>query len=83
MRIASSVTSVSWIPSDAVTGTFKVVFVVGVDHWDPPPPDTIDDIDDLLSQGRVRFINNLRAWVDVVAQGPLTICRRDSSHCLR
>ena len=66
MRITSSVTSISWIPSEAVAGTLKVPFVLGVDHWDPPPPDVVDDIDDLLSQRRVRFINNLRAWIDVV-----------------
>jgi Cyclic nucleotide-binding domain len=66
MRVTSSVTSVSWIPSEAITGTLKVPFVLGVDHFDPPPPDVIDDVDDLLSQRRVRFVNNLRAWIDVV-----------------
>ena len=65
MRITSAVTSVSWIPSEAVTGMLKIPFVVGVDHWDPPPPDVIDDVGDLLAQERVRFVNDLRAWVDV------------------
>jgi hypothetical protein len=65
MRITSSVTSVSWIPSEAVTGMLKIPFVVGVDHWDPPPPDVIDDVGSLLSQRQVRFVNELRAWIDV------------------
>jgi hypothetical protein len=71
VRISSSVTSVSWIPSDAVTGLLKVPFVIGIDHWDPPPPDVLEDIDDLLSQRRVRFINHLSAWIDVV-EGHIT-----------
>jgi hypothetical protein len=66
MRVTSSVTSVSWIPSSAVTGTLKVPFIVGIDHYDPPPPDVIGDVDDLLAQGRVRIVNDLRAWIDVV-----------------
>jgi hypothetical protein len=66
MRITSSVMSVSWIPSEAVTGMLKIPFVVGVDHWDPPPPDAIDDVEHLLAQQRVRFVNHLRAWINVV-----------------
>jgi len=66
MRVTSSVTSVSWIPSEAVTGSLKVFFVLGVDVWDPPPPVAIDDIAHLVSQGRIRIVNNLRAWIDVV-----------------
>ena len=66
MRVTSSVTSVSWIPSSAVTGALKVPFTVGIDHYDRPPPDVVGDIDDLLAQGRVRIVNDLRAWIDVV-----------------
>jgi hypothetical protein len=66
MRITSSVTSVSWIPSEAITGILKIPFVLGVDHWDPPPPDVIDDLEHLLSQGRIRIVNHLRAWIDVI-----------------
>lgn len=66
MRVTSSVTSVSWIPSSAVTGSLKVPFTVGIDHYDPPPPDVIGDIADLLARGRVRIVNDLRVWIDVV-----------------
>ena len=71
MRVTSSVTSVSWIPSEAVTGMLKIPFVVGIDHFDPPPPDVIDSVDDLLAQRRVRIINQLRAWIDV-SDGEIT-----------
>ena len=43
MRIESSVTSVSWIPSEAIKGMVKMPFEVGgVAHYDKPLPDVID-----------------------------------------
>ena len=42
MRIESSVTSLSWIPSEAVTGANKPMFEMGVAHYDDPPPDVIE-----------------------------------------
>ena len=45
MRIESSVTSISWIPSEAVEGVTKVPFEMGVAHYDDPPPDHIDSLD--------------------------------------
>ena len=42
MRIESSVTSISWIPSEAVAGVTKVPFEMGVAHYDDPPPDHIE-----------------------------------------
>ncbi len=70
MRIESSVLSVSWIPSEAVTGLPKQVFEVGVTHYDEPPPDVIppDDpggLEELRAAGRFRFANRLSAWVEV------------------
>jgi hypothetical protein len=65
MRISSSATSVSWIPSEAVTGATKVPFELGVAHYDLAPPDVIDDLDALRRSDRFRFANELRGWVDV------------------
>jgi hypothetical protein len=65
MRIESSVTSLSWIPSEAVGGMTKMPFETGVAHYDPPPPDLIEDIDALQRDGRFRFANRLSAWIDV------------------
>ena len=65
MRIESSVTSLSWIPSEAVGGMTKMPFETGMAHYDPPPPDVIEDIDALQRDGRFRFANRLSAWIDV------------------
>jgi hypothetical protein len=65
MRIESSVTSLSWIPSEAIEGSTRIPFDLGVTHYDAPPPDKIADLDALHRAGRFRFANVLRAWVDV------------------
>ncbi len=65
MRIESSVTSISWIPSEAVGGLTKMPFETGVAHYDVPPPDVIEDIEDLQREGRFRFANRLTAWIEV------------------
>ena len=65
MRMESSVTSLSWIPSEAVTGANKPMFEVGIAHYDNPPPDVIVDLDELCDADAFRFANRLEAWVDV------------------
>jgi hypothetical protein len=41
MRIDSAVTSISWIPSEAVAGLTKMPFAGGIAHYDDPPPDVV------------------------------------------
>ena len=65
MRIESSVTSLSWIPSEAVRGMTRLPFEMGMAHYDPPPPDVLDDLDALREADRFRFANQLRAWIEV------------------
>ena len=65
MRFESCVTSLSWIPSEAVTGATKGVFEMGFTHYDDPPPDVIEDLDSLRKSDAFRFANRLEAWVDV------------------
>jgi hypothetical protein len=66
MRIESSATCLTWIPSEAVKGVAtKLPFERGVAHYDEPPPDVIEDLDVLLKEDRFRFANELRGWVDV------------------
>jgi hypothetical protein len=65
MRIESSVTSLSWIPQGAVEGVFRLPFELGVAHYDPPPPEVLGDLEELLGAGRIRFANRLEAWVEV------------------
>jgi Cyclic nucleotide-binding domain len=64
-RIESSVTSISWIPSEAIDGLTKLPFELGFGHYDDPPPDVIDDLDALHAAGAFRFANRLRAWIEV------------------
>ena len=47
MRIETTALTISWIPSEAVTGMNKPLFESGVAHYDDPPPDVIDDLDAL------------------------------------
>jgi hypothetical protein len=65
MRIESSVTSISWIPSEAVTGATKLPFEVGVTHYDDPPPEVVEDLEALRAADGFRFANRLAAWIEV------------------
>ena len=66
MRIESSVTSISWIPSEAIEGMTKMPFEMGVAHYDPAPPVVIEDLEALRLADRFRFANELKAWIEVV-----------------
>jgi hypothetical protein len=66
MRIEGSATTLSWIPSEAVTGiVYRMPFDMSVAHYDDPPPDVLPDIDSYLGADRGRFVNRLHAWIDV------------------
>ena len=65
MRIESSVTSISWIPSEAVEGLPKLPFTLGVAHYDSAPPDRVDNIDLMHRADLFREANELKAWVEV------------------
>jgi hypothetical protein len=69
MRIESSVTSISWIPIEAVEGLAGVAFDIGLAHYDLPPPPVLEDLDAMRKADRFRFANELRAWVEVVDGG--------------
>ena len=71
MRYESSVTSLSWIPSEAVTGASRLAFDSGFTHYDDPRPGTRRHRGP--AGGRpVRFANVLRAWVEVGDDGQIT-----------
>jgi hypothetical protein len=66
MRIESSVTTVSWIPSEAVSGpVLKGTFDSGITSYDDPPADTIDNLEIWRAAGTFRFANRLAAWVEI------------------
>ncbi len=74
MRYESCITSLSWIPSEAVSGGTRVAFDAGFTHYDDPPPDRIDDLEALRTTDKFRFANVLRAWVEVDGTGTITGC---------
>lgn len=66
VRIDSSVTTISWIPSEAIDGlATRLPFEMGVAHYDAPPPDVVDDLEALRQADAFRFANELRAWIEV------------------
>ena len=65
MRVESGGTSVSWIPSESVSGVMKSGFSLGLSHYDDPPPATIsgpDELEELRAGDGFRFANRLEAW---------------------
>lgn len=64
-RYESSVIAISWIPSEAIEGPSKIPFELGVTHYDAPPPDKIEDLEDLRRTDRFREANELRAFIEV------------------
>jgi hypothetical protein len=64
MRIEKSVTSITWIPSEAISGMPKMPFEMGVTHYDDPPPDRIESLEELGRRDAFREANELRGWVE-------------------
>ena len=67
MRHESSVTAISWIPSEAISGMPKLPFELGIGKYDEPPPDRLEegDVERLRDEDRFREANLLKAWIEV------------------
>jgi hypothetical protein len=74
MRIESSVTSITWIPSEAIEGMPKLPFEWGLAHYDEPPHDRLVDIDAMHENDLFREANELKAWVEFDDDGAITDC---------
>jgi hypothetical protein len=76
MRVEASVTSISWIPSEAVRGVTKMPFTMGVAHYDEAPPDEIgtdpSTLVELRDADRFRFANRLAVAVEFDDAGRAT-----------
>ena len=77
MRYESTVTSLSWIPSEAVTGGTRAAFEGGFAHYDDPPPGALagtgeHSVEGLRAADRFRFANVLGAWIETGADGRIT-----------
>src|SRR6266516_1963184 len=64
MRVESSITSVTWIPSEAIKGMPKLPFEMGIAHYDEPLPDRIEDLESMHEHDLFREANELRAWIE-------------------
>src|SRR5262245_61686149 len=65
MRVAASVTSISWIPSEAIPGLTRVPFDLGITHYDDPPEEVITDVARAVGPDGARFANHLDGWVEI------------------
>jgi hypothetical protein len=72
MRYQSSITTLSWIPSEAVQGSTRIAFDAGMTHYDQAPPDEIEDLEALRRDDRFRFANRLSAAIQVSSKGEIT-----------
>jgi hypothetical protein len=77
MKHRGSITSVSWIPSEAIEGSQRLAFDAGMAHYDRPLPEKIVDLEALRDEDRFRFANALSAWVEVDGSGKITDCGYD------
>ena len=74
MQAESSISAISWLPSEAVTGIADVSFRVGFTHFDVPPPDHLGPdlpgtIAKLRAEDRFRFANRLAAFAEFDGEG--------------
>jgi hypothetical protein len=74
MRIESSVTSITWIPSEAIEGMPKLPFEWGISHYDDPPHDRLVDIEAMHENDLFREANELKAWIEVDDDGAISDC---------
>lgn len=67
MRIRVAAASISWIPSEVVTGPLRAGFDAGLTRYDPPPPDAVDvaELEAMSAADRFRFGHRLTAWAEV------------------
>src|SRR4051794_15028299 len=74
MLVQSSITALSWIPSEAVTGLTDASFKAGFTHYDEAPPDHLGPdipatVETLRAADRFRFANHLGAEAVFDADG--------------
>ena len=72
MRRTAAVTSVSWIPSEAIPGPMKMAFELGVGHYDAPLPPRLGDLTEWQEADLFRFANRLAVWIEVDDDGRIT-----------
>jgi hypothetical protein len=74
IRYEGLVTSLSWIPTEAIEGAQRLAFDSGITHYDAPPPAEGMDVECLRDEDRFRFANQLRAFISVERSGRIVDC---------
>jgi hypothetical protein len=72
MRVESRVFSLSWVPSDVVSGVARLPFAISIAAPDAPPPDHVTEPHALVESDAVRLANDLRAWAEFDEDGKAT-----------
>ena len=67
MRFESSVTSITWIPSEAISGMPRVPYDLGIAHYDEPPPDRIVDLEAIDADEMRELVED--AWAFCAPKG--------------
>lgn len=68
MRIEATGTTLSWIPSESVTGPLKLGMNLKLGHYDDPLPDQVagtNEVHELCRLDKFRFGNVLSGWAEV------------------
>ena len=68
MRTTATIATVSWIPSESITGPLRAGYDAGVVHFDAPPPDAPPRPEDLEDAGEIDVIEDLEAVDQVEAE---------------
>jgi hypothetical protein len=67
MRIEATGKTISWIPSEAISGPLKLGMTLKLSHYDDPPAEQVDTdlLRDMVRHDRFRFSNLLSGWAEV------------------
>jgi hypothetical protein len=65
VRIASSITSITWVPFGILDRLPQIPLSVAMASADEPPPEVIRNLQSLRGTGAFREGNELRAWIEV------------------
>ncbi|HLS45378.1 MAG TPA: cyclic nucleotide-binding domain-containing protein [Ornithinicoccus sp.] len=73
MRVTGHGTSISWIPSESVSGWLKGGFDLRLSHYDKPPAEQVTavaQVEQMRQDDRFRFANVISGWGDFSTKEP-------------
>lgn len=73
VHVAGRGTSLSWIPSESVSGWLKSGFDLHLSHYDQPPADRlegVEQVEQMRADDRFRFANVISGWADFTGDRP-------------